>query len=163
MPAPYNTTDNPNPNGKHPGGRTPIFKTPQEMQDRIDDYFKNGMKKKTIIVGKGEDKQVVEIPVPTITGLCIHLGFCSRDSFYEYGTKPEFAYTIKRARLFIEKEYEEMLQGHNVAGAIFALKNMGWSDKQEISQTIAGDPNNPIKTENKWTIEFIEPKHTEGE
>lgn len=133
MPAPYNLTNNPNPNGKHPGGTNPKFKTPQDMQNAIDDYFKNGVKKKIIIIGKGDDKQSIEIPVPTITGLCIHLGFCSRQSFYEWERNEEFGDTVKKARLFIECEYESLLQGHNVAGAIFALKNMGWMDQQDIN------------------------------
>ena len=133
MPAPYNLTDNPNPNGKHPGGTNPIFKNYLEMQAAIDDYFNNGVKKKVVIIGKGEDKQAVEIPVPTISGLCYHIGFCSRQSFYDYEKQPEFAYTVKKARLFIEIEYESMLHGNNVAGAIFALKNMNWTDQQDIN------------------------------
>ncbi|OGW44466.1 MAG: hypothetical protein A2Y66_01865 [Nitrospirae bacterium RBG_13_41_22] len=135
MPAPYNLTDNPNPSGKHPGGTNPIFKTPQDMQSAIDDYFQRGVKVKQVIVGKGDKKQVVEIPVPTISGLCYYIGFDSRTSFYDYEKKPEFMHTVKKARLFIECEYESMLQGNNVVGAIFALKNMGWVDKQEIDST----------------------------
>ena len=112
-------------------GVEPMFKDPQEIADSIKDYFENGVKVKTVIVGKGDFKKEVEIEVPTITGLCFHLGFASRQSFYDYGKKDAFSYIIKRARLFIEKEYEEMLQ-INPTAAIFALKNMGWTDKQEI-------------------------------
>mgnify|MGYP003704955791 FL=1 len=36
----------------------------------------------------------------------------------------------------IEHHYEQLIQGHNNAGAIFALKNMGWIDKTEVEQTI---------------------------
>jgi hypothetical protein len=133
MPAPYNLTDNPNPNGKHPGGRNPEYSSYTEMQASIDDYFNNGVKIKQVIIGKGDNKQVIEIPVPTISGLCYHMGFDSRTSFYDYEKKPEFMHTVKRARLFIECEYESMLQGHNVTGAIFALKNMGWMDQQDIN------------------------------
>ena len=32
-----------------------------------------------------------------------------------------------------------MLSGEKPAGAIFALKNFGWTDKSEIEQTIKGD------------------------
>ena len=31
--------------------------------------------------------------------------------------------------LFIEMEYEQLLESKGSTGAIFALKNMGWSDK----------------------------------
>ena len=72
---------------------------------------------------------------PTITGLALSLGFESRQSFYDYEEKPEFTYTIKRARLQIEIAYEERLSGQNCTGAIFALKNLGWKDKSEVEQS----------------------------
>lgn len=114
-----------------PAGRPPIFENSQELIDAIDDYFKNGVKLRQVVVGKAPKQQVLNIPVPTITGLCYHIGFESRQSFYDYEEKPEFSYTVKRARLFIEKEYEEQLSIGNTVGAIFALKNMGWKDKTE--------------------------------
>jgi len=115
------------------GGRPPVFKTPEEMQEQIAGYFIGGMKKRQIVVGKGEDKHVVEIPIPTITGLCLYLGFDSRQSFYDYEEKDEFSYTIKKARTFIELEYEEILQTTGSTGAIFALKNFGWQDRSELA------------------------------
>lgn len=117
-----------------PAGRPPAFTSPDDLQDLIDKYFESGIKTKKVVVGKPPNTQVIEIEVPTITGLCIYLGFESRQSFYDYEEKEEFAYTIKRARLFIENEYEELLQTGNTTGAIFALKNFGWRDKQEIDQ-----------------------------
>jgi hypothetical protein len=117
-----------------PAGRPPAFTSPDDLQDLIDGYFESGVRKKKVVVGKPPNTQVIEIEVPTITGLCIYLGFESRQSFYDYEDKEEFAYTIKRARLFIENEYEELLQTGNTTGAIFALKNFGWRDKQEIDQ-----------------------------
>ena len=98
-----------------PAGRPPQFKTAEDMQAAIEDYFD------THSEGK-----------PTISGLCYHLGFTSRQSFYAYEKKAEFSYTIKKARLRIESGYEKYLHGGQCAGAIFALKNFGWSDKQEI-------------------------------
>jgi len=71
----------------------------------------------------------------TITGLAYHLGFESRQSFYDYEEKTEFTYTIKRARLRIEMIYEERLQEQTCTGSIFALKNMGWKDKNETEYT----------------------------
>jgi len=118
------------------GGRPPIYETAEDLQAAIDNYFKEGVTKRKVEVGKGENKQVIEIPVPTITGLCYYLGFESRQSFYDYEKRNGFSYTIKRARLFIEKEYEEHLQAGNNVGAIFALKNMGWLDTQVIDQNV---------------------------
>jgi len=117
-----------------PAGRPPKFDNPEVLQTQIEDYFQNGVKVKTVIIGKAPNQQTVEIEVPTITGLCHYLGFESRQSFYAYEKQPEFSYTIKRARLFIEQHYEEMLQVGNTTGAIFALKNFDWKDKQEIEQ-----------------------------
>lgn len=115
-------------------GRPPKFDNEQQLQSLIEEYFQSGVKKKSVTIGKPPNQQVIEIEVPTITGLCIYCGFESRQSFYDYEARPDFSYTIKRARLFIENEYEEMLHLGNPTGAIFALKNFGWTDKQEIDQ-----------------------------
>lgn len=115
-------------------GRPALFDNPDDLQKMIDDYFKLGVKKRKVIIGKAPNSQIVELQIPTITGLCLYCGFESRQSFYDYEERPQFSYIIKRARLFIENEYEELLQTGNTVGAIFALKNMGWRDKQEIEQ-----------------------------
>ena len=50
-----------------------------------------------------------------------------------YGDRPEFRVSVKRAKLLIENGYEvDLRKTGNPAGSIFALKNMGWSDRQEI-------------------------------
>lgn len=98
-------------------GRPPIFNSPEALQKGIDEYF------------------ALDNSQPTISGLCYHLGFESRQSFYDYEKNEIFSYTIKRARLRIENKYEERLFGAVNAGAIFALKNFGWTDKQEIEHS----------------------------
>ena len=110
-------------------GRPPKYKTAAELQKKIDEFFK-------------ETKD--EKPTITITGLCYHLGFSSRQSFYDMEDKEEFAYTIKKARLRIEMFYEGMLLSRVTAGAIFALKNLGWSDRQELDHTSKGERLSPI-------------------
>lgn len=97
---------------------SPFYETPEDLQKKIDDYFN--------IVPGDENK--------TITGLCYFLGFESRQSFYDYEEKENFSYTIKRARLRIESRYEDRLFENSNAGAIFALKNFGWTDKTEVDQ-----------------------------
>lgn len=81
---------------------------------------------------------------PTWTGLALYLGFESRQSLEDYKSKPGFLTHIKKALLQIEKIYEERLFSKNPAGPIFALKNFGWRDKQEIDQ----------KTEHSGSIGF---------
>jgi len=95
-------------------GRPPMFESAEQLQNAITAYFETTPDR------------------ITISGLAYHLGFESRQSFYDYEVKPEFSYTIKRARLFIENEYEKLLIDGNTTGAIFALKNFGWTDKQEV-------------------------------
>jgi hypothetical protein len=114
---------------------SPIFESVEKLQLKIDEYFNEGVKKRTVIIGKAPNQKTIEVEVPTITGLTIFLGFESRQSFYDYEKKEHFSYTIKRARLFIECEYEEQLQVGNTVGAIFALKNMGWIDRQVNEMT----------------------------
>lgn len=116
-------------------GRPPKFKNKEELISRIKEYFDNSVKEKFR---------------PTITGLALYLGFSSRQSIYDYAKNTEYSYSIKRAILVIENEYEILLTGNNVSGVIFALKNMDWTDKQEL------DVKN--KVIRKLVVEFVEGK-----
>lgn len=104
-------------------GQPPIFDNPDDLQNKIDEYFESC---------KGTKDNPGQFL--TITGLALYVGFESRQSFYDYEKRPEFSYIIKRARLQVENGYEQRLFGNNPTGPIFALKNMGWADKQEIEQ-----------------------------
>lgn len=108
-------------------GRPIKFKNSQELQDEIDLYFSNCP---DIVDVDGR-----KVSVPTISGLCFFLGFESRQSFYDYEKLDEFSYTIKRARLQIEMRYEQRLHTSQCSGAIFALKNFGWTDRQQIEHS----------------------------
>lgn len=110
-------------------GRPALFETPQELQGKIDEYFQSC---ESFINDMGD--LVPGKPI-TVTGLAYFLGFESRQSLYDYKEREEFSYIIKRAKLRVEQAYEEKLSYQNAAGTIFALKNMGWSDKQEIEQS----------------------------
>lgn len=136
----------------------PKFKTAKELQAKIDKYFKNCPDKKTYITKTG---QAIDIPTPTICGLCLYCGFESRQSFYDYEKRPAFSYTIKRARLFMEKEYEQMLQSQSCTGAIFALKNLGWVDK--TSQEITGKDGEPLTTVKKVYVTKADIKAVDDE
>lgn len=144
-----------------PAGRPAFFDTPEQLEKAVAEYFEyiKGETKEEereeeygpVIIDtrshapkdppkqrptrKVKDVIVVREPEPpTITGLALHLGFASRQSFYDYEERGEYSYIIKNARLRVEKGYELRLHGNNPTGSIFALKNMGWSDKQEIEQ-----------------------------
>lgn len=67
----------------------------------------------------------------TITGLAMTIGL-DRKALIEYGSKDEFSYTIKRAKERVQESYEKSLRKNGRTGDIFALKNFGWTDKQEV-------------------------------
>lgn len=72
----------------------------------------------------------------TFAGLAYSLGFLSRQSLYEYSKREDgLSLPIKSALLRIEQDYEENLRSASCTGSIFALKNRGWTDKQEIEHT----------------------------
>lgn len=119
---------------KNPVGRPAFYKNAQELQKKICQYFKYGLRFKKVLVGPAQHKRIELIPVPTITGLVIYCGFSDRHSFYDLEKQEKFSHTIRHARTFIEREYEELLQTGNSAGAIFALKNFGWIDRQEVTR-----------------------------
>ena len=108
-----------------PAGRPPKYKTPEDMQKVIDEYF-NG---DAWIQG---DKPMF---APTMEGLAYALGM-SRAALCGYNKKDEFLNTIKEARQRVAIALEQRLYGNNVTGIIFNLKNnFGWKDKQEIEST----------------------------
>lgn len=101
-------------------GRPRKYESPEQMQQDIDKFFKLEQH-------------------PTICGLAIHLGFAQRKSLLDYeGYGDEFCNTIKKAKLRVEKWYETNLLGKHAGGAIFALKNFDWSDKQEHVHDVTG-------------------------
>ena len=98
-------------------GRPRIIASPAEMDRLVDEYLQACAE--------------AEEPI-TLTGMILHLGLSSRQSLDRYADRPEFSDAVKRAKLAIEHEYERRLDRTHPSGAIFALKNMGWSDRQVV-------------------------------
>lgn len=96
------------------GGRPLKYKTNEELSKAIDEYFES----------------LPEIEW-TVTGLASAIGL-DRQALISYGNKEEFSYTIKKAKDKVQESYEKSLRKNGRTGDIFALKNFGWSDKQEI-------------------------------
>lgn len=67
---------------------------------------------------------------PTLSGLALFLGFESLQAFIDYEQNGHYAHILRRARLQIEAEYEKQLSTQPATGAIFALKSLGWMEKQ---------------------------------
>ena len=119
-------------------GRPPIYKKAENLKCKIIDYFES-----LIYDEVDDDGNLIPDKKPTVTGLALFLGFASRQSMYDYSNKEEFSYIIKRAQMVIEMSYEEKLHSQACTGSIFALKNMGWSDKTETE--ITNKENKPEK------------------
>lgn len=126
---------------KKVGGRPPKYKTKEEMQEKIDEYFKNceGTVLKDsdgeTVFDKYGQPIIVGAKPPTITGLALALGFATRKSLLEYQGKKEFVNTITRAKTRVEQYAEERLfDKDGVNGAKFSLANnfKGWNEKQEV-------------------------------
>lgn len=101
-------------------GRPLKYNNVKQLTKKINEYF--------------EKTQEDEI---TITGLCIYLGM-NKDTFYEYAKREEYREIINMARLIVENSYEISLRKNGRTGDIFALKNFGWVDKQEIESNNQG-------------------------
>lgn len=109
------------------GGRPLIYKTKEEMQEKIDAYFEECERKKKPL---------------TITGLALALGFNSRQALLNYQGRKEFNDTVTRAKARVEQFAEESLfyQG-SANGAKFSLANNfeGWNERQQIEAEVKSD------------------------
>ena len=122
---------------KRPNGRPALFRTPEEMQAKIDEYFAFQIGPKIIIVDgkplydKHGQPVLQEIP-PTVSGLALFLGFSDRTSLYEYKSRAGFSDTVKRAITRIENYAENgVMTRDKPTGPIFWLKNHGWGAEEQ--------------------------------
>lgn len=100
-------------------GRPLKFESPEQMQKLIDKYF-----------AETPEQEL------TITGLALALD-TDRQTLINYEKRDEYFDTIKKAKTRIELSYEKALRKYGRTGDIFALKNFGWSDKQEIENNVS--------------------------
>jgi hypothetical protein len=68
----------------------------------------------------------------TIPDLALYLGFADRHSLYDYQDREEFSHSVKRARSLVEAYIVRYGLEGGGAMPIFLLKNMGYTDKQEV-------------------------------
>lgn len=115
---------------KRPGGRPPKFRSPDEMQVKIDAYFKDC--EGTMLMNDDgrpmRDKMgypiILDRKPLTVTGLALALGFTSRQALLNYQAKPAYREIIERAKLQIENYAEMRLYDKDGAnGAKFNLQN----------------------------------------
>lgn len=116
-------------------GRPLKIESPEQMEKILNEYFSTT-----------EENKI------TITGICLALDL-DKSNFYEYEKRDGYRDIVKRARMIVENSYEISLRENGRTGDIFALKNFGWKDKQEIENN----------TNNKVTIVNSLPKDDEDE
>ena len=99
-----------------------LFESPEHLEAACDRYF--------------EICQAME-PVPkrpTWNGLALYLGLESRQQLWLYttgqteGLSPAWVLPLKRSAARVEERYEDALLSSCYGGAIFALKQRGWTD-----------------------------------
>ena len=134
-------------------GRPPKYKDPEELQKKIDAYFKT---KDDISIITDEDGKAItdkhgkimfNVKPPSVAGLALYLGYESRQSIYDNGNKEEFSYIIKKARSRCEIWVHDAVCDGIIPPAvgIFLLKQFGYSDKMELEHT--GKNGGPIQFE----------------
>ena len=108
--------------GKGRGMRTEL--TPEVIRKNIIKYFQ--------FIEKEQNR------FATVSGLALHAGFRSRKHMIEFRDRPAYTDIIQAALSLIELTYEIRLKMPEVkqTGVIFALKNMGWEDKQIIESSM---------------------------
>lgn len=99
-------------------GRPRLFKDHESFASAAEGYFASL---------EGTDK------MPTLSGLCLFMGFHDKESFSHYASYGEdYSRTVKRAKLIIEDDRNQRLANPACTGVIFDLKNNhGWKDKTE--------------------------------
>ncbi len=102
-------------------GRPLKFETVEDLNAAVDKYFTETKEEEW-----------------TITGLALALD-TSRETLINYEERPEYFDTIKKAKEKVHNAYEKDLRRKGRSGDIFALKNFGWTDRQEIDHTNKGE------------------------
>lgn len=114
----------------------PWCETVLKFRNKVDAYFETGAN--TYTIKKGEEE--ITQKLYTWTGLAYYLGFSSRESLNKFGKRPEFREIVEKAKLVVERGYEEKLHSTNPTGAIFALKNFGWIDTTKTDLNVTVNP-----------------------
>ncbi len=126
---------------KSNAGRPVLYKTAEELQVIIDEYFDYCDNRAKKIINKDGQEYMIIDPAPyTMSGLARRLGM-DRDTLLRYSKKEEFYGTIREARDKVQEDVENrMMETKNEKGAMFSLKNnFGWKDKSEVEEKHSGN------------------------
>lgn len=121
-------------------GRPLAFKSVEELEDKIQEYFDYCDNKTKEVHSDKLGDMIMPDPEPyTMSGLARRLGI-DRDTLINYSHKEEYFGTIRAARERVHEDVERrLLSTRNEKGAIFSLKNnFGWREKNETDLTSNG-------------------------
>lgn len=137
MPAPKG-----NQYGLDNSGRPKRYPTIEGFEKAIEDYFEECDNNTVDTYNKLGEPITIKSPIPyTVEGLCLALGFTSREALINYEKKQgyeEYFDTLKTAKLRIQnnKVVNSLNGTYNPATAIFDLKNNhGYRDKTETEHS----------------------------
>ena len=117
------------------------YRSPAVLREMINSYF--------------DECDALDIPY-TISGLCLSIGY-SRGRFLSTNDDNELGDVVSQAKLLIEQQIEYRLsKDDKPAGLVFALKNLGWDDRQQLDLGASG--NSGEAKDMKYTIEVVKPK-----
>ena len=119
-----------------PAGALKI-KSREELIDEVTDYFDRIT---TTIIDEETGAPIMSkwLTPPSFSGLALAIGL-SPQTLRTYQQRDEYSDVVLQARAIIESYYEESLNNRNRAtGAIFALKQLGWSDNIDLNLTTKG-------------------------
>ncbi len=130
--------------GKHPGGRPRLFTSPEELQAKIDEYFKWCDERTLIVLDKLGHPVEVKRPRPyTMSGLALFLEV-DRQTLLNYEDRANedklFGAVIARARAKCGAFAEEQLFEGNDRGAQFSLmNNYGFKNQVQLDANLSGE------------------------
>jgi len=127
------------------GGRPLKYETPEDLAKVINKYF--------------ADTDNSEY---SVTGLALMVG--SKQLIQDYEKRAGYSAIVREAKLIVENSYELDLRKKGGAHNIFALKNFGWVDRQELAVSEKNskeeaDTLNKLKNKSK-VINFTKLKKT---
>lgn len=129
--------------GTLPGCKYPPLKveTPAKFDKAVEEYVAHEEKE-----GRGDKL--------TISGALLWMGIYDQGTLAAYAKRAGFAPSVKKLRAIIRACYEARMHSTQPTGAIFALKNMGWSDR--ISASLENPDGSPMKL--TMEVVFVVPK-----
>lgn len=115
------------------------YSSPAILREMVNSYF--------------DECDALDVPY-TVSGLCLSVGY-SRERLLTTSADNELGDVISQAKLLIEQQIEYRLsKDDKPQGLVFALKNMGWTDRQQLD---LGAPALQDGSQTKYTIEVVKP------